>query len=422
MALGTEITSPVSGASSAKKAAYLVACALAAGAVLIAWTRIGFTQPPFGLDTTAVRSALEVFTAAQQQAAASYQSQIVWPVTLSLIASTAMAVLLGFTSLGERVVDACGRVLRRRTLTAFGVVVALLLFGSAAALPFDVWAFLVRSHAGLVVATPSSWFLDRCISLAITLAIGLLAVAIALACVRFAGRRWWLPAAAIAGLAVIAGAWLAPVVIEPLFANTTPISETKYADQLDGITRLARADDFEVSQVLVSDSSAKTTMLNAYVSGFNGRIVLYDTLLQEADPATVRMVVAHELSHASRADVLSGALVGAFAVAAFVALLGAWFERVDARALPRIFAVVAIAMVLAMPATNYLSRTIEWHADEHALALTDDPRTFISMQRQLAIANKSSLEPAAWRYWWFFTHPTSLQRIALGQAWMQRRP
>ncbi len=366
-----------------------------------------------------MHSAIDVFTVSQQRAAAWYQSQIVWPVTLSLAASTAMAILLGFTRLGSRLVHASEQRLRRPTFAAIGIVVCLLVLGALASLPFDVWAYFVRREAGLVVASLGTWFTDRAIALGVTVGIGIIVVAVVLTCVHYARARWWIPAAAIAAMAVIVGAWLTPVLIEPLFAHTTPLAATKYADQLDGIQRLAHADDFDVQQVLVSDASAKSTMLNAYVSGFGGRIVLYDTLLASSDPRTVRMVVAHELSHAKHHDVLVGAVIGGVSLAAFVALLGAWFPRVGPAELPRIFAIVAIGMLLVMPATNYLSRSLEWRADEHALALTNDPRVFIAMQQDLAIANKSSLDPAMWRYWMFFTHPTSPQRIALGQTWLQ---
>ena len=75
-----------------------------------------------------------------------------------------------------------------------------------------------------------------------------------------------------------------------------------------------------VDDVLVADASRRTTTLNAYVSGLGStrRIVVYDTLLEDATPAEVESVVAHELGHADENDVLWGTALGAIAAAAAV--------------------------------------------------------------------------------------------------------
>ena len=76
-------------------------------------------------------------------------------------------------------------------------------------------------------------------------------------------------------------------------------------------------------------ASRRTTTDNAYVSGLGAtrRIVVYDTLLTSASPDEVRLVVAHELGHAKRNDVLVGTIEGALAAAAAVCglyLLFSW--------------------------------------------------------------------------------------------------
>lgn len=328
--------------------------------------------------------------------------------------------IFGFTGARTWLVSRVDRAFHGHFTAVFTAII-LVLIGSLAALGFDYWAYRIRVDADLVVASASSWFVDRCIALGVTLLVTVIGVVVALACVRFASSRWWIPAAAIAGVGVIVAAWAYPVIVEPLFTNTTPISRTSFADEEAGLLRLAREDGFSVSQIEVSDASQKTTTLNAYVSGFNGRIVIFDNLLKDSTSERVRMVVAHELGHAKEHDVLIGAGIAALAVIGFVAFLGAIFRDIDAWNIPRILAIVAIAAVLVMPATNFISRSIEWRADEHALELTNDRETFIAMQRELAVANASALDPPSWRYWWFFTHPTSPQRIAFGQAWTSKR-
>ena len=107
------------------------------------------------------------------------------------------------------------------------------------------------------------------------------------------------------------------MVIEPAFNSFTPMPAGQLRSDL---LALADEDGVEVSDVLVADASKRTTALNAYVSGFGStrRIVVYDTLVKEASPREVELVVAHELGHAKRNDVLHGTVIGAFAAAAGV--------------------------------------------------------------------------------------------------------
>jgi len=53
----------------------------------------------------------------------------------------------------------------------------------------------------------------------------------------------------------------------------------------------------------------------------------------------------------------------------------------------------------------------------HALTLTGDAAGFVRMQRGLATANLSLLEPTWWQTALFATHPDPVWRIALARAW-----
>jgi STE24 endopeptidase len=185
-----------------------------------------------------------------------------------------------------------------------------------------------------------------------------------------------------------------------------------------------------VRDVLVADASRRTTALNAYVSGLGPtrRIVIYDTLLREAPPEQVRAVVAHELGHAKRGDVLTGTLIGAFGAAAGVCalyLLGSWAgllrragveSIVDPRGLALLVAVTTLAGLVALPLQNALTRRIEARADAHALALTDDPSTVEQMEARLATTNLADVDPPRWHYLIFASHPSIVERMAAARA------
>ena len=100
-----------------------------------------------------------------------------------------------------------------------------------------------------------------------------------------------------------------PVLVEPVFNRFTPMPA---GDLRDSLLALAKKDGVPVRDVLVADASRRTTALNAYVSGLGPtrRIVVYDTLLNQAPPEQVRAVVAHELGHARNGDVVTGTVIG----------------------------------------------------------------------------------------------------------------
>ena len=87
---------------------------------------------------------------------------------------------------------------------------------------------------------------------------------------------------------------------------------------------------------------------------------------------------------------------------------------------PLVLALVALAALLASPVQNGISRQIETRADVDALEATDDPEAFVELQRQLALRSLADLTPPAWSQFWFGSHPTTRERIALA-GWLSDR-
>jgi STE24 endopeptidase len=245
---------------------------------------------------------------------------------------------------------------------------------------------------------------------------------------RLAPRWWWAwVAAGAAGLAVLFS-FVFPVLVEPLFNKFTPMPAGALREDL---LAMAAQDGVPARDVLVADASRRTTALNAYVSGLGPtrRIVVYDTLLREAPAAEVEAVVAHELGHAKRNDVLTGTLLGAFGAAAAVCaayLLGSWtgllrragVESItDPRAVALLLALAAVAGLVAAPWQSRVSRLIEARADAHALDVTHDPSTVETMERRLATTNLADVDPPRLEYLMFASHPSVVERIAAARAY-----
>jgi STE24 endopeptidase len=178
-----------------------------------------------------------------------------------------------------------------------------------------------------------------------------------------------------------------------------------------------------VRDVLVADASRRTTKVNAYVSGIGRtrRVVLFDTLLQAADPAEVQVVVAHELGHRRDGHVAKLTLLAMAGAAAAVAVLWAVLGTriAQPRTLPEALLLLLALEATALPAGAWLSRRWERDADRCSLDLTEEPAAFARAHVELARRNLSDLEPPRLVYLLLFSHPTPPERLALGRAWRE---
>ncbi|MBO0842750.1 MAG: M48 family peptidase, partial [Nocardioides sp.] len=57
---------------------------------------------------------------------------------------------------------------------------------------------------------------------------------------------------------------------------------------------------------------------------------------------------------------------------------------------------------------------VETRADVDGLRATRDLGAFVALQTDLAVRGLSDPSPQAWSQVWFGSHPTALQRIAVG--------
>ncbi|TDO60749.1 STE24 endopeptidase [Kribbella sp. VKM Ac-2571] len=375
-------------------------------AVTTPWHLIDLPKPDAALD----------FTAAEIARQNAFRHEILRWSTASWIISVAVPLVIGFSPLGRRLYD--GLRIRWWFLAVPVTVAGIALITNLLTVPTDVLAQRVSLKYGLSVENWRLWVWDRGVNWAIT-SLGVAVLAIVLvALAKRLRQRWWLPGAIAGALLVLGVSFAYPVLIEPRFNDFTSMPAGALRNDF---LKLAVEDGVPVKDVLVADASKRTTALNAYVSGFGStrRLVVYDTLLKDTPPAQVRLVVAHELGHAAEDDVLHGTLIGvlgtAFGITVLYLLLGA--RIADPRRTAVLVALIVAGTTLASPVEKLVSRKIEARADYHSLRLTNDPQDFVAMQHDLAVRNISGLDPSAWRYWMFASHPTAPERIAMGRAW-----
>jgi STE24 endopeptidase len=417
------------GGVGARRAALTVAALLGAALVLVIALRTPWQPLPIPPGGRTPVDPGEVLPADRIAVAESFAAALRPASLTALLLGLAVAAVLGLTPLGARIVRAAARPLGGGWAwqVLLGVL-ALSVIGRLVTLPLAAYGEVVRHRYGLSTRSWPLWARDVAVSTAIDTGLTALTLLGLVWLVRRAPRTWWAWAAGAAAALVVVGSFLWPVVIEPAFNSFEPLPVGQLRTDL---LQLAEDNGTPVEDVLVADASRRTTALNAYVSGFGStrRIVLYDTVLEQLPDDEIESIVAHELGHVSADDVLTGTLVGALGAGAAVALLGwllSWTPLLrragadspgDPRVVPLVLFLAAVGTVLSTPVQNVVSRQVEARADVHALDLTADPEAFIAMQRRLAATNLNDpTPPAAWQ-WWFGSHPTAAQRVAMAEDW-----
>jgi STE24 endopeptidase len=369
------------------------------------------------------------FTPAQTARAEDFAAALRPASLVSLVLGLVVSALFGLTRAGAATARAVARPLGggwawQVLLGGLVIMVA----GRLATLPLAAYGEMVRHRYGLSTRGWGLWARDVATATGINAGLTALGMLAIVGLARRAPRTWWAWAGGGAAALVVVGSFLYPLLIEPAFNRFEPMPASALRTELFA---LAERSGTPVQDVLVADASRRTTTLNAYVSGFGStrRIVVYDTLLDQLPDAEIESIVGHELGHVSTDDVLTGTLIGAVGAGAGVALLG-WLLGAapllrragasgpgDGQVVGLLLFLFAVGTLVSTPVQNLVSRHIEARADLHALDLTEDPASFIAVQRQLGVTNLSDPDPPAVWQWAFGSHPTVPQRIAFGQDW-----
>ena len=374
-------------------------------ALWIPWSAL----PSGAVDPHSVFSAGELHTL---RSYASKQRHLSWIATFLTLALA--IVVAGVPGLRRAFLRLPGHPPRQALLGSILIALA----AQAVTLPFAWLLFQNERSAGVSVESTGLWWRDVGVGLVLGWVPFALAVVTCVVVISRFPTSWPAILAGIAGVAVVLGSLIWPVVVEPLFTSTHPLPPGALRS---AVFRLAAREGVHLDDVVVADASTRTTAENAEVTGFGPteRLVLDDTLLRSMSEREVEVVVGHELGHAAHHDVLTGTLLGAIGAVAVVGLLGLWFggegddRLVRGTAAPILFALLTVGGFAISPLENAMSRAIESRADRAALAATHDPTAFVAVQKQLDVAARLDPTPPAWSQFWWGSHPTVLERISL---------
>jgi STE24 endopeptidase len=342
------------------------------------------------------------------------------------------AVLLGWTLLGG--LDALNQALAGTRLSQWGplaqqlaLVASFGLVSGALDLPFTLYStFRIEERFGFNKMSLGLWLGDLLKSTVVGIVIGLPIIALILWLMGSAGSLWWLWAWAVWMGFNLLLLLLYPTVIAPIFNKFKPLEDEGLKTR---VTALMQRCGFAAKGLFVMDGSKRSAHANAYFTGFGAakRVVFYDTLLKQLNPAEVDAVLAHELGHFKHKHIIQR-LVAMFAMSlAGFALLGwlssqFWFYTAlgvrpnlnapnDALALLLFMLVIPLFSFFISPLFAQLSRKHEFEADAYAVEKTDG-RDLSNALLKLYKDNASTLTPDPVFVKFYYSHPPASERLA----------
>ncbi len=247
-------------------------------------------------------------------------------------------------------------------------------------LPLGIYGHRTALQYGLSVQGWGSWLGDRAKMFALEWLIGSLLAMMVFRIIRRSPTRWWFWFWIPAVMCVVAGVFLTPYVIDPLFYRFEPLAKTDPAlvarlEQVVARSGIA----IPPERMFLMRASAKSTELNAYVTGFGAskRVVVWDTTVAKSSPDEIAFIFAHEMGHYALGHIVLGVGLSCLGLLPFF-----WLGYHGLRILLRRYgaawrtpsqqdwgALVVLAMVLLAvselsdPIQNGVSRWMEHNAD-----------------------------------------------------------
>jgi STE24 endopeptidase len=338
-----------------------------------------------------------------------------------------------------RMRDVAVGVAKSRWAQGFSFVFLLLLLTHLLNLPLGIYGHRVALSYGLSVQGWGSWLADKVKLFALEWGIGGLLAMLMFWVIRKSPARWWFWFWIPAVVCVIAGVFVTPYVIDPMFSSFEPLARTDPAlvqrlEQVVARGGIAIPPD----RMFLMKASAKSTELNAYVTGFGAskRVVVWDTTIARSTPDEIAFIFAHEMGHYALGHVVLGTTIGCisllpcfwlayFGVRLLLGRYGAAWRipsQQDWGALVVLALVLLTLSAISDPIANGFSRRIEHNADvygqEAVHGIVADPQA-VGL-RTFQVLGEDSLDdptPHPLFEWWFDTHPTTRFRAAFAEAY-----
>jgi STE24 endopeptidase len=336
---------------------------------------------------------------------------------ISFLASLAVviAVFVGYALWGGRFVreSAAGRIGTGMLLGMLGLAI-LWLIQTPFALVDHWWA---RRHD--VSELPYvDWLIINWFALGSEFLFICLALLIVMGLAGWLGFWWWVPGALVFTGLVALFTFVSPYLI-PAQEEPPPW----VVDQADQLAAEQGLPEIPVKVQVVESWEAP----NAAATGLGPtrRVILWDTMLLSFGEDEITVVLGHELGHHSANHLWKNigwyalfAFPGALVIALVTRRRGGMREPL---AVPLALLVFVVLQTIALPLQNTITRHMEEEADWIALQTTEDPEGARKLFRGFAREALLDPDPPWWSYHLMETHPVIVDRVAMAEAWRERR-
>ena len=295
---------------------------------------------------------------------------------------------------------------------------------SLPSLPFDLYSqFVIEREYGFNKGTFGLWVADQIKGLLVGVVLGAPILALIIWFSEEFKNTWWLWGFAAVSAFQVAMIVVYPRLILPLFNKLERLPDGDLRDRLMGV---AQRGGFLADTIEVMDGSKRSTHSNAFFTGFGRfrRIVLFDTLVEQLEPAEIEAVLAHEIGHYKKGHIVKAMLVNFAAMFATFAFMGwlsssLWFYEGFGFAQSQGFAPVLIMFSMfsglftfwLSPLLNALSRRREYEADAFAAGICP-ALELKSALRKLHKKNLGNMTPHPLYSAFYYSHPTLIEREA----------
>lgn len=304
-------------------------------------------------------------------------------------------------------------------LSFFGVI---LVVNEILDLPFDWYGtFVIEEKFAFNKSTKKLFLADWVKGFFLSVLIGGGILSIVIVIYQYTGEWFWLLAwGIISGFSLLMSLFYSEWIV-PLFNKQTPLEEGELRDAIESFSLQA---GFELKNIYVIDGSKRSSKANAYFTGMGKkkRIVLFDTLMKDLDTKEIVAVLAHEIGHYKKKHIVYSMILSLFTTGITFYILSLFLGNTSlAEALgghiPSFHLGIIGFSLLFTPISqltgllfNIISRRNEYEADNYAarFGLGD---ALISGLKKLSVKSLSNLNPHPLVVFWYYSHPTLLQRI-----------
>jgi len=341
--------------------------------------------------------------------------------------------LLLHLRLGELVRGWAEAITRRAWLQGFVIAPFWVALLCLVGLPVEAASHAVSFHYGLSVQHWPGWFRDWAVSFVLFIGFGTLALSCLYALMRHSLRHWWLWFWLLTLPVEVLGVFAVPIFIDPLFNHFSPLEKSDPALVAE-LERVAARGSIDIppSRMFVMDASAKSTGVNAYVTGFGSskRIVVWDTTLKLASTDEILFIYGHEQGHYVLHHIVKGLIFSAVLILVFYWIayrLLRWLVKRHEKAwhihsvqdwasMGLVLLVMTVLNFVSEPIGNAFSRRIEHQADVYGQEVIHG---LVANPQQVATQDFQRLgemwldDPSPNRFvvWWTYSHPPTSERM-----------